>query len=254
MTSPPEEEATAMAKENMNRQLDRIRRAYDLTVEQYKKGINPKIPEEIKNLPGFKAITEDTDQTSSAAPDIKEYLDPKLGMRFLDAGCCANLANYRLDRWPSTYYGVDISPALISAIKSFVSHEHISIGGLWVTDLAKLPFDENFFDIAAVIGVLEYCTLEYIRSSLSELHRVLKPQAKIILDMPNQEHPYINDMFRLEKHLGRPITIHSRPIFEEILRSLFFIERTDDSQVMLKYFVRVVKQKTRPADTKLSKG
>jgi ubiquinone/menaquinone biosynthesis C-methylase UbiE len=136
---------------------------------------------------------------------------------------------------------VDISPRLIQAMRGFVAREHISIGGLWVADLSKLPFDDHFFDIAAAIGVLEYCTLGYIHSSLSELNRVSKPQTKMVLDIPNQEHPHFRVMLKLEEYLGRPNIPHPRSAFEAILRPLFSIERVDDSRVMLKYFVQTIK-------------
>lgn len=133
--------------------------------------------------------------------------------------------------------------ALIGAMKVFVSHEHIWIGGLHLADVAKLPFDDNFFDIGAVIGVLKYWALKYIQSSLLKLHRVLKPQARMVVDIPDQEHPYTDDMVRLERYLGRPIIIHSRSKFEEPLMRLFLRERMCDSQVVLKCFVRAVKSK-----------
>lgn len=162
-------------------------------------------------------------------------------MRFLDAGCCANLANYRLDKWQSIYYGVDISPNLIDAMRNFVKQKNISIGGLWVADITKLPFEDNFFDIAAVIGVFEYCTLEYIKESLVELNRVLKPKAKLVLDIPNLEQPDINLMFKIEEFSGRPNIPNSKSAFGKILKPLFTIERIDDSRMMIKYFVRAIK-------------
>ena len=227
----------------MDRQLDRIRKAYDLTVEQYRKGINPldALPEEIKNSPGYQALMADKGTLGSAAPDIRKYLAPKPGMRFLDAGCSANLVNYRLDRWPSTYYGVDISPELIGAMKGFISREGISVGGLSLAEISKLPFEDNFFDIAAVIGVLEYCTLDYIKRALAELNRVMKPGAWVVLDIPNRNHPYAKDMALLEKHLARPNFLHSRVKFERLLAPLFSTEQVDDSRVMIKYFLRAIK-------------
>jgi ubiquinone/menaquinone biosynthesis C-methylase UbiE len=224
----------------MDRQLERVRKAYDLTVEQYHKGIGPldSVPEDIKNSLFYKSLAEDKSVLNSGSLDVKEYLNPESGKRFLDAGCSANLVNYRLDRWPSIYYGVDISPALISAMKNFVSREHITIGGLYLSDLSGLPFDDDFFDISAVIGVMEYCSLEYIKTALSELKRVLKAESAVVLDIPNQHHLYANDMAKLEKHLKRPIFLHSRARFEELLEPQFSIERVDDSSVMLKYFLR----------------
>jgi ubiquinone/menaquinone biosynthesis C-methylase UbiE len=229
-----------MFEEDMNKQLVLIRKAYDLTVEQYKNGIDllTNLPDDIKNSPSFKTIMRDKDQLNSGAKDIHEYLEPKPGMRLLDAGCCANLANYRLDKWQSIYYGVDISPKLINAMRNFVISKNLSIGGLWVTDITKLPFEDNYFDIAAVIGVFEYCTLEYIKESLVELKRVLKPKAKMVLDIPNLEQPDVNVMFKIEEFLDRPNILNSREAFEEILMLLFKIERIDDSLLMIKYFVR----------------
>lgn len=132
-------------------------------------------------------------------------------------------------------------PSIDWSNENFVKHEQISIGGLNVAEVAKLPFEHNFFDIAAVIGVLEYCTLKYIGKALLELNRVLKPESRAVLDIPNQNHPYAEDMARLEKYLGRPNLFHSQSEFEESLTPLFLIERIDDSRVMLKYFVRTIK-------------
>jgi SAM-dependent methyltransferase len=219
----------------VNRQLERVRRAYDLTVVQHEHGIDP-----VEHLPArLKAFVERLGGTNdSASADIFEYLSPKAGMRFLDAGCCANLANYRLDRWPSLYYGVDFSPALIRAMTSFVLRKRIRIGGLWRAEIVDLPFADRFFDIAAVIGVLEYYALDYVGAALREVHRVLKPRARIVMDIPNPGHPDIGLANELERFLKRPNVAKSRADFERLLGGLFVVRRVDDTQVMLKYFLR----------------
>ena len=100
-------------KANHTQRIYQIRKAYDLTVEQFNEGIDPygDIPRDVWNFPNFREFMNDASrQCNSAAPDIRAYLSPQSGMRFLDAGCCANLAEYRLDRWPSLYHGVDIKP------------------------------------------------------------------------------------------------------------------------------------------------
>lgn len=225
----------------MDDQLEIIRRAYDLTVEQFRKGIVPieSVPDDIRNTDFFQSLSSVKDLNSSAA-DIRRYLSPEKGMKFLDAGCSANLANYNLGEWPSIYYGVDISPALISAMKSYAERKNIIVGGLYVADISSLPFENDYFDIAAVIGVLEYCTVEYISQALQELHRVLKYGAKAVLDIPNSDHPHAADMQRLETYFGRPNFLHLRPDFEKLLKPLFRIDTIDDSRVMIKYFVRSV--------------
>ena len=221
--------------------MDLIREAYDLTVEQNRQGTDPldAVPDSLKNSAQFKEFMRELgpEQTGSSAPENREFLDPQPGMKFLDAGCSANLANYRLDRWPSLYYGVDISPALIRAMRSFAEHNNIAVGALEVTELLRLPFDDSFFDIAAVIGVLEYASLDYCESALRELGRVLKTGSRMVVDIPNLDHPHIDTMFALERYLGRPNMPKARADFERVLAPLFTTLRTDDSCVMLKYFV-----------------
>lgn len=228
----------------MDKQLQKISQAYNQTIAQHRQGIDPykNIPEAIKNTPFFKSLASSSDASGSGAPDIKEYLKPAPGMKFLDAGCSANLYNYRLDRWPSTYYGVDISSELINAMQGFVANQKITIGALFVGDIADLPFEDNFFDIAAVIGVLEYFEMNYIKKALKELNRALKPNARVVLDLPNAGHPYVNDMAALEQHLRCPIWVHSCDELERLITPLFSIERAEYSKVMLKYFLKTTKR------------
>jgi ubiquinone/menaquinone biosynthesis C-methylase UbiE len=231
-------------KKEMRQQLDMVSKAYDLSVEQYEKGIDPldTVPEEFKETHEFQEFVSYLKTAKqlcgSGARDIEKFLKPESHMRFLDVGCCANIANYRLDTWPSVYHGVDISPALIDAMKDFVAARGIHIGGLWVADAANLPFEDNYFDICAVIGVFEYCTLDYTKQSLTELNHVLKSYSKMVLDIPNPEHKFVDIMMRVEKYLGRPNMLHPREEFERLLKSFFSIEHLDDSQVMLKYYVK----------------
>lgn len=221
------------------KQLYTIRRAYDKTVSLFREGIDPMdaVPVQFKNSPEFKAFMEDTGGScGSGSPEIREYLDPRPEMNFLDCGCCANLANYRLDRWPSTYYGVDISPELINAMKGFAAKMGSSIGGLWVADLTKLPFPGKFFDFASAIGIFEYCGLEYIKRALMEISRVLKPAARMVIDIPNPSHRHCQTMVTLEEYMGRPHIQKSREDFERTLADRFSVEKTDDSKVMIRYF------------------
>jgi SAM-dependent methyltransferase len=225
-----------------SRQVEKIRLAYDLTVEQYHKGIDPleEVPEDFKNSPDFKAFMKEAEPsaTGSNAPENKEYLDPQKSMRFLDAGCGANLARHEFYKWPSIFYGVDISSALINEMEKFVKRRGLQIGGFDVAEIISLPFENNFFDIAMLIGVLEYYSLGYTKKALEEMNRVLKPSAKLVVDIANLKHSHVDIMFKLEAYLKRPHIPKSREDFEKILKPLFLIDKVDDSKVMLKYFVR----------------
>ncbi|MCJ7582708.1 MAG: class I SAM-dependent methyltransferase [Candidatus Aminicenantes bacterium] len=222
-------------------QLDRIRLSYDSTVRDFLAGISPlvTIPRKFKKSKAFKSFLKETDPlvTGSSNPDIKEFLEPDSGQNCLDVGCCANLATKRFDKWPSTYYGIDISSVLIQEMKKFIDEGGIKIGGLEVAEMKDLPFSNDFFDIAMVIGVFEYVSMDYAALSLKELYRVLKPGAKMVLDLPNPENPHIETMFQLEEYLQRPNIPKPREKFEHYLKPLFSIVKTNDKHVMLKYFV-----------------
>lgn len=219
--------------------LPRIASAYDLTVQDYVRGIDPlaSLPEEFRKSEKLAALLDDAVSCNSGAPENREFLDPREGLRFLDVGCAASLVNYDLGSWPSHYYGVDISPNLVEAMRSYAHDQGIAIGGLHVAEFAELPFDNEFFNIAAVIGVLEYCPFDYVELGLEELSRVIEPTARVVLDIPNPTSPHVETMLRLEEHLGQPAIVHSRGEFEQALERHFAIERADDSHVMLKYFL-----------------
>jgi len=177
---------------------------------------------------------------NTGAPDVRSYLDPKPGMRFLEVGCSASLLSHGLGKWASTYYGVDISHALIAAMKQYTQRSCLPIGGLYVAESARLPFASGSIDIAALIGVLEYCTNDYVRQTVSELSRVLRSGSRVVFDIPNLDHPHSGMMFEMEQHLGRPQYRHDRKEFEGMLATQFCLEHVDESRVMLKYFCRAL--------------
>lgn len=222
-------------------QLKRVRKAYSSAIREFLAGISPlsKVPKKFLRSREFRAFLKKADPSivGSAAPDIKTFLRPTPEMNLLDAGCCANLAAYRLDKWPSTYYGIDYSPVVIQEMKKFVSINNLTVGGLGRAEIKDIPYSNDYFDIAMVIGVFEYLSMDYSILALKELYRVLKPGARMVLDLPNLQHPHIKTMFQLEEYLGRPNIPKSRDLFEQHLTPLFTIVNTKDTHVMLKYFV-----------------
>ncbi len=219
--------------------LKKIAKAYDLTVEEYFNDIDPmdKVPARFRDSAAVKQFLK-MSSGNDGRRAIRFFLQPRKGMRFLDVGSSADLFNYDHGRWASTYYGVDISSALVKAMRNVAKSRGIRIGGLEVADMATMPFDDGFFDIAAVIGVLEYWNLSYCRRALKELHRVLKPKARVVLDLPNLKHPDVVIMRKLEAYLGRPHATVDRDAFERMLLRNFSIDRIDDAGAMTVYFLR----------------
>lgn len=222
-------------------QLEKIRRAYDETVDRYFAGIEDEdlLPAEFKGSERYKRLRRilESDSCGSDDPRIKDFLKPRPGMKFLDVGSGANLIRKNLHAWPSTYFGIDISRKLIAVSRKFARSRKIRVGGLYLAEAAKTPFADNFFDICAVIGVLEYYDLPYIEKALKEIHSILKPHGRIVVDMPNGEHPEITTLYEFEEYLGRPRCRVPAPVdFENKLAEFFVIKKIDRSKIMTGYF------------------
>ena len=119
-----------MPKKKTNKKgnpLEIIRRAYDRAVENFNKGIEDEdlLPEEFRVSERYRRFQEIlmSGRRGSEDPKIRGYLDPKPGMRFLDVGSGANLIVRNLSKWPSTYFGIDISPKLAELRRSFFIDE-----------------------------------------------------------------------------------------------------------------------------------
>lgn len=229
----------------MDECLKVISAAYDRTVEDFNEERDwlEALPLEFRQSEKFKNLLELSDQevNASNAPESKEFLQPGPGLKFLDAGCCANLYNYRLDQWGATYYGIDISPALIEAMSNFADKHRLSIGEMAVAEVASLPYSDNYFDIASCVGVFEYFDFVYCAKALKELNRVLKPGGRLILDLPNPKHPLTETMFELESYLGRPVVAKNRPQFERLLAESFRTIKCQDESIMINYYLCVNK-------------
>ena len=223
---------------NIEEQLGIIQEAYDGTVEDYLNGIKDEdiLPEKFMKSSEYKKFIKAEHLCNSGEIEIKAFLDSQKGMNFLDVGSCANLIGYGLYKWDSTYYGVDISNELLKVTKKFTGENKIEIGGLYAAEASDLPFDNEFFDIAAIIGVLEYYDIEYIEKVLMELHRVIKSGGKIVVDFPNLNHPDVNTMIELENYLGRPrFNLPCIEEFENALDLHFQTVEIDRKNLMIRY-------------------
>lgn len=61
-----------------------------------------------------------------------------------------------------------------------------------------------------------------------EAHRILKPNGKLVLDIPNIKSPTGRIMMLIEEYLGRPEKFNLLPQeFESMLQNYFEIEKTN---------------------------
>lgn len=185
-------------------QLEIVAKSYDKGIDLGRKGIDlyKNLPEEIMNDPDYIKYKAELEcgPDGSGAKEIREYLLPNLNMKFVDLGCCLNLIFRGYDKWPSEYYGVDISSETIKLLNEYVDKNKISIGSLYCSGIHETSFDENYFDIAACIGVLEYFEKDYVEKALKEAHRIIKPNGKLVLDISNIKSTTGKMMMKIEEY------------------------------------------------------
>jgi ubiquinone/menaquinone biosynthesis C-methylase UbiE len=120
--------------------------------------------------------------------------------RALDAGTGAGFLLPALASVAREVDGVDLSPVL-SFTKSMLKRRGIDNVTLQEADLMHLPFDDDAFDLAVCMSVMEH--IPEPADAFREMGRVLRPGSVMIVGYP-LEHPVFKSMewlLRKELHL-----------------------------------------------------
>lgn len=87
----------------------------------------------------------------------------------------------------ANYTIMDLAPGVLRAARD----KH-TVDGLVCADVRRLPFPEGTFNAVVSLSTLDHFqSLEEVRTSLSELYRVLAPGGDLILTMDNLANPLI---------------------------------------------------------------
>ena len=230
----------------MENQLELVAESYDRGIELGRKGIDSydNFPAYITNHPNYPLFQQmQMSVSDSSRKEIVEYLAPKAGMKFIDLGCCVNLMYSGYKDWPSTYYGVDISSKTIELLRGFTEKNHLTVGDLYCGSMHETPYDTNFFDIGECIGSLEYFEKDFVQQAVAEFHRIIKPNGKFVLDIPNVGSPEAEISKLIEEYLGRPDKFNlSVEEFETIIDAYFVIDKKEIVGPMIEYFLVCKKQ------------
>ena len=218
----------------MENQLEKIAKSYDRHFIEHgdENALSyDNLPDYITNNPDYpywdkerkSANSHENDRT-----DLINYLSPEKNMNFINLGCSLNLRFKGYDKWQSTYYGVDISRETIQFLYEYVAENNLPIGSLYCGSVHETPFKYNYFDIGDCVGVLEYYERDFVLKAIKEFHRILKPNAKLVLDIPNIESPSGRAMILIEECMGRPDKFDMLPNeFEDMIKDYFIIEDSD---------------------------
>ena len=226
----------------MKAHLNSVAQSYDKAIELGKKGINlyDQLPDYITTHPDYQTYLELQNQVGqdSGRQEIKTFLNHKAHMKLVDLGCCLNLMFNAYDQWPSDYYGLDISQETIQLLENYVNSKDIHVGGLDCGSIHQTPYKDDFFDMATCIGVLEYFEEDFVFDALKEMHRIIKPMGRLVVDIPNLESRIFEINKLIEAHLGRPDKFNiSISDFNHMIERYFNIVKTEEVVGMVQYYL-----------------
>ena len=242
--------AYQLKRMKIENQLEQVAKSYDRHFIEY--GIKDSLaydnlPEYITSDPNYPYWENECANDTEDKSRIKliEYLSPAENMNFIQLGCSVNLKTKGYDKWRSVYHGVDISGETIQTLNEFVRENNISVGALHCGSVHDTPFADSYFDIGECIGVLEYYERDFVLQAVKEFHRILKPDAKFVLDIPNTESRSGKMMMAIEACMGRPDRFDMLPTeFEDIIKPYFeIIDKSGEryTEMVYRYCLKCIK-------------
>ena len=105
----------------------------------------------------------------------------KKKLKFLDAGCGRGELLYFIAKKGYQVYGIDYSKDAVEMSQRLLKRKQIK-GEVIKTDVSKIPFSENYFDLIVSTDVIEHLDDEKAAVNfLNEMYRILKPKGKFYL-------------------------------------------------------------------------
>ena len=115
---------------------------------------------------------------------IRRFLPPHPA-RFIDSGCGAGAyVQHLIEEFGLDAFGIEFAPDKVS-----LAHRNPNLQTrIREGDLQKMPYNDASFDIALLNEVLEHVPDEH--AAIREIHRILKPGARLIVFSPNRFFPF----------------------------------------------------------------
>jgi SAM-dependent methyltransferase len=147
---------------------------------------------------------------------IAHFLKSHKG-RFLNIGIGAGNLERKIlkTRLPIKIFGTDISPLAIKNAKETLK------GDFYLANISKQPFKASFFDVVAVLDVLEHIYEKDVPSALGEINRVMKNKGCLVVSVPLNEN--LKELSRSGRNYNRHLREYTLKILSNELKSAGFI-------------------------------
>jgi len=123
--------------------------------------------------------------------------------KFLEVGCGEGLFLCKIAKAKPELeiVGIDIWDKILSQASERLKRDRVFNVKLLQADATKLPFEDDFFDTVVCMNVFfNLPDYETFLKVLSEISRVLKPQAKLIFDIRNSRNPLLAIKYKFARY------------------------------------------------------
>jgi len=147
--------------------------------------------------------------------EIFKWLDPAVSDRILDVACGGGELSLKIAEKGCEVHGIDLIEDAISMAKRLAEIEAISCE-FGVGNAENLPYPSEYFDKVVCSSALEHFSDDL--KALREMHRVLKPNGKLVLTTDSFTYPVSEELKELHKRIAYVVNYYTRETLKEKLK------------------------------------
>ena len=178
--------------------------------------------------------------------DLVKFLKRGKYKKILDLGCGAGRHMVYLGRQRFFMFGLDISPTALKLTRKWLKKEKLKNYFLIESDIIKLPFKKEYFDVVISVNVINHNPLNKIEKTVNEIERVLKKNGITFV--------IVNSIKDRKFGIGRKIehNTYAVPCSEHIPGSAIhhFFNKSDVKKLFSKFKIIKIKEEVKHARVK----
>jgi len=159
-----------------------------------------------------------------------EYLDPKQSERILDVACGVGILSLKIAEKGCEVRGIDSSEDAINSAKRLAEIAGIACK-FEAGNAEDLPYPDECFDKIVCSSSLEHFKDDI--KALKEMHRVLKPNGKVILTADSFTYPISDDLKNKHRTIAHVVNYYTAETLKERFEIAGFDMNMDRSKYLL---------------------
>jgi ubiquinone/menaquinone biosynthesis C-methylase UbiE len=127
--------------------------------------------------------------------------------------------------------GVDVVPAFVDKCRSAIETQQIRNASVLLSADGLIPMPAHSVDVVMMVDTIHHC--DDPRAVLDDVHRVLKPNGRLLVFEPNKLNPALAAMCCLDRNEWGLLRLGTRAAYRRLLRERFAIEQSEYSGLLV---------------------